>query len=378
MKHIQAKAESMPCVRLPKDANTEREVTREPLARQAKLEKVRRKLVMEDVKGQMEAQTEEAAQLKMARPAVGKTGSGNMRGAIQALTGEGVPEGDKKTEKENRNLVMEEPAPCDTNFAEEMTKASKTLKDRGAIKITVSVVTTRLRASNMSAAPGLSGSRNSHIAMIAEGEGGAGWMRLWIQLWVQGDITTNVAGPVEARIAGTAAQTSRKVEADSVDGGIGEAGRRGHDRRCLQEALQHIPRTAVFSSDHRKCGGCDWCAETNKHGGPKRRSGGHRSQQRVWKHVETLCAVSRAETLPTDAGNIPHAVGKLKYHSKTANSGRVHRVERGARHVARCACCQPHFFVSRSTKRWWKQGRKPRMDKTTRREGRLVNSRCLK
>ena len=30
--------------------------------------------------------------------------------------------------------------------------------------------------------------------MIAEAEGGAGWLREWIQLWVQGDITTNVAG----------------------------------------------------------------------------------------------------------------------------------------------------------------------------------------
>ena len=46
----------------------------------------------------------------------------------------------------------------------------------------------------MGAAPGVSGWRKSHIAMIAEAEGGAGWLRKWIQLWVQGDITNNVAG----------------------------------------------------------------------------------------------------------------------------------------------------------------------------------------
>ena len=67
--------------------------------RQAKLEKARRKLVMEDVKNQMEAQSEETAQFKKAQAAVRKTRGGNMRGAIQALTGDG--------------------APSDANFAEE-------------------------------------------------------------------------------------------------------------------------------------------------------------------------------------------------------------------------------------------------------------------
>ena len=48
---------------------------------------------MEDVRNQMEAQSEEAAQLKRAKAGVRKTRSGNMRGSIQALTGEGVAEG---------------------------------------------------------------------------------------------------------------------------------------------------------------------------------------------------------------------------------------------------------------------------------------------
>ena len=66
-------------------------------AREAKLEKARRKRVMEDVRNEMEAHTEEAAQLKKAEAAVRKTRSGNMRGAIQTLTGEGVAEGDDQS-----------------------------------------------------------------------------------------------------------------------------------------------------------------------------------------------------------------------------------------------------------------------------------------
>ena len=94
-----------------------------------------------------------------------------MRGAIEALTGEGVAEGYENTEKEIRKSVMDKPEPSDTKFAEEMIKARETLKDRGAIKIIVRKVTRRLRASTMGAALGASGWRNSHIAMIAEAEG---------------------------------------------------------------------------------------------------------------------------------------------------------------------------------------------------------------
>ena len=113
---------------------------------------------MEDVKNESEAQSEEDAWLnKGTGRCATKTSSGNMRGPIQALTGEGVAERDEKTEKEFRKLVMEEPAPSDTKFVEEMNKARKTQMDRGTIKITVRKVTRRLRASNVGAAPGASG-----------------------------------------------------------------------------------------------------------------------------------------------------------------------------------------------------------------------------
>ena len=65
-------------------------------------------------------------------------------------------------------------------------------------------------------------------------------------------------------------QIWRKIKTDGLDGGIGVAGRRCHDRRCRQEAQQIIPRTTVFGSDCRECGGCDRSAETEEHGGPKR------------------------------------------------------------------------------------------------------------
>ena len=66
-----------------------------------------------------------------------------MRGVTQTLTGGGVAEGD---EKEIRTLVMEDPAPSNTKFAEEINEARKTLEDSGVINITVRMVTRRLRA----------------------------------------------------------------------------------------------------------------------------------------------------------------------------------------------------------------------------------------
>ena len=51
----------------------------ETLARQPQLEKVKRQLVMEDVRNQMETQTEEAAKLKKAQAAVRNTGPGRNR-----------------------------------------------------------------------------------------------------------------------------------------------------------------------------------------------------------------------------------------------------------------------------------------------------------
>ena len=149
MRQTQAKAKSIQCDRLPKGANAQmpRGGVWETRARQATLEGVERKLVMEDVRNQMEEQSEEQRTPNRHKLLCEKTRSGQMRGAIQALTGEGVAEGDEKTEKEINKLVMEEPAPSDTKFAEEVTTARKTLFDRGASTITVRTVTTRLRSS---------------------------------------------------------------------------------------------------------------------------------------------------------------------------------------------------------------------------------------
>ena len=46
----------------------------------------------------------------------------------------------------------------------------------------------------------------------------------------------------------------------------------------------------------KESGGCDRSAETEEHGGPRRSSGGHRSQQCVWQHV--VCVGSCADSLP--------------------------------------------------------------------------------
>ena len=131
-----------------------------------------------------------------------------------------------------------------------MTEARKTLKDGGAIKITVRMMTGRLRASKMGAAPGASGWRNSHIAMIAEAEGGARWLREWIRLWVPGNFTTNVAGLWEPGLLVPLRRPGGKLRPIALS-------RRCHDRRCRQEAPQIIPRTTVFGSDCRECEGKD-------------------------------------------------------------------------------------------------------------------------
>ena len=106
---------------------------------------------MDDARNKTEAQTEEASAAQEGASGCAKTGGGNMRGAVQTLTGERVAEGD------------EQPAPSDARFAEDMTKARKTLKDTGAMKITVRMVTRRLRASKMGAALGASGRMDTAV-----------------------------------------------------------------------------------------------------------------------------------------------------------------------------------------------------------------------
>ena len=56
---------------------------------------------------------EGAAALKRAQAAVSKARTGNLRGGLQVLTGEGVAEGTPETELATRQLVMEHPAAAD-------------------------------------------------------------------------------------------------------------------------------------------------------------------------------------------------------------------------------------------------------------------------
>ena len=93
-----------------------------------------------------------------------------------------------------------------------------------------------------------------------------------------------------------------------------------------------------------------------------RSSGGHRSQQCVWQHVETVCVGSCAGSLLPDAGNAVRAVRKRRNRGMAGNTERVDRVERGERHVAGRACRQPHILLGaapsdarRETRRDWRE-----------------------
>ena len=173
--------------------------------------------------------------------------------------------------------------------------------------------------------------------MIAEAEGGAGWQREWIQLWVQGDVTTNVAGLC---VRGTAAQFGRTDKASSLDGPLVMLAE-GVMIDAVFKKLNKILHATQFSGRTQGCGGSDWSPETEELGGRRRSSGGYRSQQCVWQHVETVCVGSCADSPPIDAGNMVHAVGKRKW---LQSADGLDPVERGARHVARRACWQPNFL----------------------------------
>ena len=97
-------------------------------AREARNDKEQRTRRVRETAEQSESQSEEAAQPKKAQSAVRKTTSGNMRGATQTLSGEGVAEGSERTAAAIRKLVMEDPAPADTSSDEGMVKAKKALK----------------------------------------------------------------------------------------------------------------------------------------------------------------------------------------------------------------------------------------------------------
>ena len=178
---------------------------------------------------------------------------------------------------------------------------------------------------------------------------------------------------VGARTSGTAPQTWKEDKADSFGGSIREAGRRSHDRHCLQKAQQNVPRNEVFGSDPWRCGGCDRCAETEKHGGRRERSVGHRSKQCVWQHVETVCVGTCADSLPPDAGNIVHALGKREVPQLGCKQRTGGPSGTGIEARGRARLLPTPLTASHCTKRCWKQGRRPRVDKTTRQEGKEVN-----
>ena len=142
----------------------------------------------------------------------------------QEVTGEGVAEGGEKTEKEIRKLDMEEPAPSDTKFTEEMTKARKTLKGTGAIKITVRMVTRRIRAIKMGAAPGASGWLEE---LPHRNDRGSRRRSRMVAATGTRRHRNQRGRSVGARVAGTA--TWRKDQTRRPDGGFGQVGRRGHD-----------------------------------------------------------------------------------------------------------------------------------------------------
>ena len=123
---------------------------------------------MEDVKKWMEAQTEEAAQLNKAQAAVRQTRSGNMRGVIETLTGEGVAEGDEQTEKEIPQTGLEEPAPGDTGVCRRNDKGQKDAvrqwSDQNHCEYGDENTS---EGSKMGAASGGTGWWNSHIETIA-------------------------------------------------------------------------------------------------------------------------------------------------------------------------------------------------------------------
>ena len=140
----------------------------------------------------------------------------------------------------------------------------------------------------------------------------------------------------------------------SLDGGTGEAGRRGHDRRCLQVAQQHIPRNTVFGSDPR---GAETVIGALKQKGMEDPGGAAVATDLSNAHgsMSRQCALEAVRI---------QMLGMLCTQWEIGST----TVRRGARLVARRA--RSGLFASRFTQRCWKQGRRPRMDKTTRRKGR--------
>ena len=114
---------------------------------------------------QQAAVGERAAQLRRAQAAVTKARSGNLRGALQVLTGEGVADGTEETVRKLQELVMTEPAEADTGgeLEEQLRLARETLDRRGPPRLHMRALRRRTRALRPGAAAGASGWRNSHV-----------------------------------------------------------------------------------------------------------------------------------------------------------------------------------------------------------------------
>ena len=126
--------------------------------------------------------TDEADALRRGQAAVNKVHAGNLRGAVQVLTGEGVADGGPDTEAKLRALVLEDPP---SQAAREQLRAEleAATKHVSAPRVTVRALRRRMRAQRTGAAPGASGWRNSHLSLVAEAPGGVGWLAEWVRIW---------------------------------------------------------------------------------------------------------------------------------------------------------------------------------------------------
>ena len=138
---------------------------------------------------------EGAARLREAQASVSKARSGNLRGGIQVLTGEGVAEGTTATEEVMRGLVLEHCAAADGDgeLEEQLRLAREEIRRRGGPPLRMRALRRRLRCLRAGAAPGASGWRNSHIGLVADDPVGQGWLLEWCRLWAMAAMPLAVA-----------------------------------------------------------------------------------------------------------------------------------------------------------------------------------------
>ena len=141
------------------------------------------------------ARSDAAGEVKRGQAAVNKARAGNVRGAVQILTGEGVAEGTAETEAAMRALVLEQQPPGESpeELERELTAATADLARHGGPRPHARMVRRRLRCLRSGAAPGASGWRNSHIAMLSDSDDGLGWLLEWARTWADGAVLGEAA-----------------------------------------------------------------------------------------------------------------------------------------------------------------------------------------